>query len=88
MPKAARIAATKPVWPPPLPPDESEEARAVRLTTEEEAKKVSDSIDQSISVDRERRKRTPSTKILLLGMLRPSVVDPSLSNSFLLARAS
>ncbi|GLB39277.1 putative G protein alpha subunit [Lyophyllum shimeji] len=66
MPKVRTQVAT-PVWPPPLPPDESEEARAARIAEEEEAKRVSDSIDRSLGAEREQRKRGPRVKILLLG---------------------
>ncbi|KAF8067639.1 guanine nucleotide binding protein, alpha subunit [Lyophyllum atratum] len=66
MPKF-RTQAAKPVWPPPPPHDESEEVRVARLAAEEEAQRVSDSIDRSLGAEREHRKRGPTAKILLLG---------------------
>ncbi|KAF5380053.1 hypothetical protein D9615_006131 [Tricholomella constricta] len=65
--ETVRTSVSKPVWPPPLPPDESEEARAVRISAEEEAQRVSDSIDRSLVAEKEYRKRGPHAKLLLLG---------------------
>ncbi|KAG6855698.1 hypothetical protein H0H87_011918 [Tephrocybe sp. NHM501043] len=61
MPKL-RSSSIHAVWPPPTPPDESEEARLQRIAAEEEAKRVSDAIDRSLQ-----KKRAPHAKILLLG---------------------
>jgi len=55
------------MWPPPPPSDESEEARTARIAAEEEAKRISDSIDRSLRIERDHRKRNPDVKILLLG---------------------
>ncbi|KAG6917766.1 hypothetical protein DXG01_001171 [Tephrocybe rancida] len=57
-----RTSSVQSVWPPPPPPDESEQARLERIAAEEEAKRVSDSIDRTLE-----RKRGPHAKILLLG---------------------
>ncbi|KAF9456865.1 guanine nucleotide binding protein, alpha subunit [Collybia nuda] len=65
--KKSRVATAKATWPPLPPPDESEEARILRQKEEEEAKRVSDNIDKSIFAEKERKKRSPNAKILLLG---------------------
>ncbi|KAF8268004.1 guanine nucleotide binding protein, alpha subunit [Lactarius quietus] len=49
------------------PPDESPEARAIRLTREEEAVRVSQAIDESIRVERQAHKKTRVVRVLLLG---------------------
>ncbi|KAI0645404.1 G-protein alpha subunit [Trametes meyenii] len=55
-------------WPPSPPKTESESERAARLTSEKEAKKISDEIDRALEQERqELKKRRPQTKILLLG---------------------
>ncbi|KAG5644340.1 hypothetical protein DXG03_008637 [Asterophora parasitica] len=72
MPKVRTPSAAKPTWPPLPPPDESEEARAARVAAEEEAKRVSDSIDRSLVAEKEYRKKGPHAKILLLGGPRDS----------------
>lgn len=54
-------------WPPAPSPDETEEERGVRLAAESEAKRVSDTIDRQLEVDRQRRKERRGPKILLLG---------------------
>ncbi|RDB16032.1 Guanine nucleotide-binding protein subunit alpha [Hypsizygus marmoreus] len=67
MPKVRTPVVARPTWPPQPPPDESDEARAERVAAEEEAKRVSDSIDRGIVAEREHRKKNPNAKILLLG---------------------
>ncbi|KAG5653565.1 hypothetical protein H0H81_012254 [Sphagnurus paluster] len=73
MPKVHKPPA-KPVWPPIPPPDDTEEARVARIAAEEEAKRISDSIDRSIGLEREQRKRGNPAKILLLGNYTPCMV--------------
>jgi len=63
-----RATVQTPKWPPLPPTDESEEGRVSRQKKEEEAKRVTYLIDQSISAEREQKKRTRQAKILLLGM--------------------
>ncbi|KAG6841607.1 hypothetical protein C0991_009032 [Blastosporella zonata] len=62
MPRLRQMSSAQAVWPPPPPTDESEEVRLERIAAEEEAKRVSDSIDSTLQ-----RKRVPHAKILLLG---------------------
>lgn len=62
-----RLKPEEAQWPPPVPPNESESERETRLAEEKEAKNISDAIDQRLSVEREKRKRPPTAKILLLG---------------------
>ncbi|TFK17162.1 G-alpha-domain-containing protein [Coprinopsis marcescibilis] len=61
-----RKSSPAPVWPPPLPTDESEEERKQRIRDEAEAKERNDRIDKELNAEREWRKR-PRAKILLLG---------------------
>jgi hypothetical protein len=49
------------------PPDESPEARVLRLRREEEAARVSQSIDESIRVERQANKKNRVVRVLLLG---------------------
>jgi len=50
------------------PPDETPEARATRLRTEAEARRVSDEIDEQLKQDRaSRRRQRPCVKVLLIG---------------------
>ncbi|KAF8632865.1 hypothetical protein AX17_004713 [Amanita inopinata Kibby_2008] len=56
------------VWPPHPPADETEEQARARLEQEAEAKRISDSIDRALSIEREQmKKRGSGVKILLLG---------------------
>lgn len=54
-------------WPPVVSLDETDAEREIRLEEEKEAKRISDEIDRSLSEEKERRKKTPAAKILLLG---------------------
>lgn len=58
---------TRATWPPLPSPDESEEMRMQRQKEEQEAKRVSDSIDKAIGAERENKRKTSNAKILLLG---------------------
>ncbi|KAI0044312.1 G-alpha-domain-containing protein [Auriscalpium vulgare] len=49
------------------PPDESPDARALRLAREAEARKVSQTIDESIRLERQRNKKKRIVRVLLLG---------------------
>lgn len=50
------------------PPNETPEAREIRLKAENEAKKISDNIDEMIRQDRNDRKKTRAeVHVLLLG---------------------
>jgi hypothetical protein len=49
------------------PQDESPEARAIRLSREEEARRVSQAIDESIRTERQMNKKHKIVRILLLG---------------------
>ena len=49
------------------PQDESPEARAIRLSREEEARRVSQAIDESIRTERQTNKKHKIVRILLLG---------------------
>jgi len=50
------------------PPDETPDARAARLRTEAEARRVSDEIDEQLKQERaSRRRQRPCVKVLLLG---------------------
>lgn len=49
------------------PSDESPEARAVRLSREEDAARVSQAIDESIRVERQANKKNRVVRVLLLG---------------------
>ena len=50
------------------PPDESPDARNVRLREEAEARRISDEIDEQLKQDRaSRRRQRPCVKVLLLG---------------------
>ena len=49
------------------PVDETEEERSIRLQTEEQAKLVSDAIDESIRRERQAAKKKDVVRILLLG---------------------
>ena len=52
------------------PPDETHEQKLERLRVEEEAKRMSNLIDEQIGAERNRLKKAPSAhKILLLGTL-------------------
>ncbi|KAJ7336398.1 guanine nucleotide binding protein, alpha subunit [Mycena albidolilacea] len=55
------------VWPPPPPAIESDWERLSRVEAEREAKRVSNAIDEALSLEREQRKRPSNAKILLLG---------------------
>ena len=49
------------------PHDESSEARAIRITREEEAARVSQAIDEAIRVERQAHKKNRVVRVLLLG---------------------
>ena len=50
------------------PQDETPDARAARLRTEAEARRVSDEIDEQLKQERaSRRRQRPCVKVLLLG---------------------
>lgn len=49
------------------PPDESPEAKAIRVAREEEALRVSQAIDESIRLERQMNKKNKIVRILLLG---------------------
>ena len=49
------------------PQDETSEARAIRLSREEEARRVSEAIDESIRAERQMNKKHKIVRILLLG---------------------
>ena len=49
------------------PQDETPEARAIRLSREEEARRVSQAIDESIRTERQMNKKHKIVRILLLG---------------------
>lgn len=49
------------------PIDETEEERSLRLQTEEQAKRVSDAIDETIRQERQAAKKKDVVRILLLG---------------------
>jgi hypothetical protein len=49
------------------PPDESPEAKAIRVAREEEALRVSQAIDESIRIERQINKKNKIVRILLLG---------------------
>lgn len=56
-----------PQWPPAPPNDETDDQRKERLKKEAEAKRKSDQIDRVLGAERERMKKVPKAKILLLG---------------------
>ena len=49
------------------PPDESPEARSIRIAREEEALRVSQAIDESIGNERQTYKKNKIVRVLLLG---------------------
>lgn len=49
------------------PIDETEEERTIRLQTEEQAKRVSDAIDETIRQERQAAKKKDVVHVLLLG---------------------
>jgi len=49
------------------PQNETPEARAIRLSREEEARRVSQAIDESIRTERQMNKKHKIVRILLLG---------------------
>jgi guanine nucleotide-binding protein subunit alpha len=49
------------------PHDESPEAKAIRISREEEALRVSQAIDESIRIERQTNKKNKIVRILLLG---------------------
>ncbi|KAF7374431.1 hypothetical protein MSAN_00327200 [Mycena sanguinolenta] len=66
-PPEDRLPPRHNVWPPPPPATESEEERLARVEAEREAKRVSDTIDEALALERAQRKRSSNIKILLLG---------------------
>jgi hypothetical protein len=65
------------------PPDESPDARAIRIAREEEALRVSQAIDEAIRIERQTNKKNKIVRILLLGQSESGVyhsthVSPSL----------
>ncbi|PFH50507.1 hypothetical protein AMATHDRAFT_60909 [Amanita thiersii Skay4041] len=63
------LAFTPPLaWPPYPPSNETQDQMRIRLEEEVEARRISDSIDRTISAEREQiKKRGPGVKLLLLG---------------------
>jgi hypothetical protein len=59
------------------PPDESPEDREIRLAREEEAKRVSQAIDDSIKAERQLRKKKRIVRLLLLGQSESGELIPS-----------
>lgn len=55
------------------PPDESPEARAIRVAREEEALRVSQAIDDSIRMERQANKKQKIVRVLLLGQSESGV---------------
>lgn len=55
------------------PPDESPEARAIRIAREEEARRVSHAIDESIRIERQANKKYKIVRVLLLGQSESGV---------------
>lgn len=55
------------------PPDESPEARAIRIAREEEARRVSQAIDESIRTERQTNKKFRIVRVLLLGQSESGV---------------
>ena len=49
------------------PHDESPEAKSIRIAREEEALRVSQAIDESIRIERQKNKKNKIVRILLLG---------------------
>ena len=77
------------IWPPPPSPDETDSEKTRRVAKEMEAKRVSDTIEQAIDLERaERRKRQADTKILLLGRLFNYALLWSLLEMTSMSRAS
>ena len=61
------------------PPDETPDARAVRLSAEAEARRISDEIDEQLKQERvSRRKQRPCVKVLLLGQSESGVFSISI----------
>lgn len=57
-----------PEWPPPPPESETEQERSARVAAENEARRVSDAIDEVLLAEREQRRLArPIAKVLLLG---------------------
>jgi len=57
-------------WPPSIvPTEEGASERALRLSREAAAKRVSEKIDRQLTVEREERRKDTCIKILLLGAL-------------------
>ena len=55
------------------PPDESPETRAIRIAREEEALRVSQTIDESIRIERQANKKYKIVRVLLLGQSESGV---------------
>ncbi|KAJ3475582.1 hypothetical protein NLI96_g11743 [Meripilus lineatus] len=49
------------------PPNETPEAKAIRLRAEAQARKISEEIDESLKAERAALKKKPPVKVLLLG---------------------
>ena len=62
------------VMAPPL--DETPDERAVRLQREDEARRISDAIDESIKQERLMQKRKKVVKLLLLGQSESGMCPP------------
>jgi hypothetical protein len=58
------------------PPDESAEDRAVRLAKEAEATRISQAIDESIRLERQRNKKKKIVRVLLLGQSESGILLP------------
>ena len=55
------------------PPDETAEERTIRLQREEEARRISEAIDESLRQERQMQKRKRIVKLLLLGQSESGV---------------
>jgi hypothetical protein len=62
------------------PPDEPPEARAFRISREEEARRVSQAIDESIRAERQTNKKFKIVRVLLLGQSESGTYNPSHSS--------
>jgi hypothetical protein len=63
------------------PPDESPEARNIRIAREEDALRVSRAIDESIRSERQANKKNKIVRVLLLGQSESGAYRPSLPST-------
>lgn len=63
------------------PIDETDEERSIRLQTEEQAKRVSDAIDEAIRQERQAAKKKDVVRILLLGQSESGATLITLTSS-------